>query len=45
MGEDGVAGGEMRQRVKTVPEKQALPVQEGGLEDPEKAKVNQSGNG
>lgn len=46
MDEDDMAGVlRRRQGVKTVPEKQALPVQEGGLEDPEDAKVSQLGNG
>lgn len=34
MDEDVVAGGEKEARSKTVPEKEALPVQEGGLEAP-----------
>lgn len=45
MDEDGVAGGEKEAKSKTVPEKEALPVQEGGLEAPEEAKVNRLGNG
>ena len=36
-------GGEKEARSKTVPKKQALSVQEDGLEDPEEAKGNRWG--